>query len=192
MVYRKYSDYLKDTYGEKIYKLPIGLPLSCPNRDGMCGVNGCAFCGEIGAGYENLPATMTVTEQINQNRAHISPKYKANRFIAYFQNFSNTYLPIDRMEAYVSSMTKGGSASVVYSARWLESPSNKWRRSDTRNIRQLSFARFIRYERMGAVMLTIIPSLRMSRYLIGGRESWESKSITQRLFYSRNWSYENN
>lgn len=101
MVYRKYSDYLKETYGEKVYKLPIGLPLSCPNRDGMCGTGGCAFCGEIGAGYENLPATMTVTEQIDQNRAHIAPKYKANRFIAYFQNFSNTYLPIDLLESYV-------------------------------------------------------------------------------------------
>lgn len=117
MVYRKYSDYLKDTYGEKIYKLPIGLPISCPNRDGMCGVNGCAFCGEIGAGYENLPATMTVTEQINQNRAHIAPKYKANRFIAYFQNFSNTYLPIDRMEAYVREACQDDVIGIALATR---------------------------------------------------------------------------
>ncbi len=99
--YNNYSDYLKKRYGEKVYKLPIGLPVTCPNRDGACGTKGCTFCGEIGAGYENLPATMTVEEQINANRAHISPKYKAEKFIAYFQNFSNTYLPIEQLKQYI-------------------------------------------------------------------------------------------
>ncbi len=93
MRYRVYSEYLRERYGEKVYKLPVSLPVTCPNRDGTCGVNGCVFCGEIGAGYENLPAVMTVGEQIAANKLHISPKYKANKFIAYFQNFSNTYLP---------------------------------------------------------------------------------------------------
>ena len=93
--YRVYSTYLKETYGEKVYKLPISIPDTCPNRDGTLGVRGCAFCGSIGAGYENLPATVTIGQQIEQNMAHIKPKYKANKFIAYFQNFTNTYLPPD-------------------------------------------------------------------------------------------------
>lgn len=91
--YNVYSAYLKETYGEKVYKLPISIPDTCPNRDGTLGVRGCAFCGSIGAGYENLPATVTIAEQIEKNIAHIRPKYKANKFIAYFQNFTNTYLP---------------------------------------------------------------------------------------------------
>ena len=55
-IYRAFSDYLKDRYGEKVYKLPIALPVTCPNRDGSCGNGGagCTFCGEIGTGYENI------------------------------------------------------------------------------------------------------------------------------------------
>ena len=74
MVYKVFSDYLKERYGEKVYKLPVGLPVTCPNRDGTCGFDGCTFCGEIGAGYENLPASMTVQEQIAANKAHIIPR----------------------------------------------------------------------------------------------------------------------
>jgi radical SAM protein, TIGR01212 family len=101
MRYNVYSDYLKERYGEKVYKLPISLPVTCPNRDGTCGANGCVFCGEIGAGYENLPASMTVSMQIAANRAHIAPKYKAKKYIPYFQNFSNTYLPPLQLEQYL-------------------------------------------------------------------------------------------
>lgn len=101
MIYNVYSDYLKRRYGEKVYKLPVGLQVTCPNRDGTCGTTGCTFCGEIGAGYENLPADMTVNEQLMTNKEHIKPKYKAEKFIAYFQNFSNTYLPVETLQAYV-------------------------------------------------------------------------------------------
>jgi uncharacterized protein len=101
MRYRIYSEFLRQRYGEKVYKLPVSLPVTCPNRDGTCGVNGCVFCGEIGAGYENLPASMTVGEQIAANKLHISPKYKAEKFIAYFQNFSNTYLSPGALEKYL-------------------------------------------------------------------------------------------
>ncbi|MGL6016260.1 MAG: TIGR01212 family radical SAM protein, partial [Selenomonadaceae bacterium] len=103
MVYKVFSDYLKERYGEKVYKLPVGLPVTCPNRDGTCGFDGCTFCGEIGAGYENLPASMTVQEQIAANKAHIIPKYKAKKFIPYFQNFSNTYLPVEQLREYIEA-----------------------------------------------------------------------------------------
>lgn len=100
--YNIYSEYLRRKYGEKVYKLPISLPVTCPNRDGTCGINGCAFCGSIGAGYENLPVSMTVSEQIAANKQHISAKYKANKFIPYFQNFSNTYLEVDKFAAFLT------------------------------------------------------------------------------------------
>lgn len=100
MRYNAYSQHLVKHYGEKVYKIPISLPVTCPNRDGLIGTGGCAFCGEIGAGYENLPADMTVTEQMVLNKAHIIPKYKAKKFIPYFQNYSNTYLPADQLNCY--------------------------------------------------------------------------------------------
>jgi len=101
MRYRVYSEFLKQKYGTKVYKLPINLPLTCPNRDGNCGANGCAFCGEKGAGFETLPSALSVREQLVANRDYIAPKYKADKFIAYFQNFSNTYLPLSRFQEYM-------------------------------------------------------------------------------------------
>lgn len=94
--YYMVSEFLRQRYGEKVYKLPVSLPVTCPNRDGTCGEGGCIFCGSIGAGYENLPDTMTVPAQIAANRRHIEAKYKAAKFIAYLQNFSNTYLPPEK------------------------------------------------------------------------------------------------
>lgn len=101
--YRAISVFLKEKYGEKVYKLPVALPLTCPNRDGSAGVGGCVFCGEIGAGYENLPASMTVQEQLVKNIAHIAPKYKAYKYIPYYQNFSNTYLEPERFKEYMEA-----------------------------------------------------------------------------------------
>jgi radical SAM protein, TIGR01212 family len=75
--------------------------LTCPNRDGSAGVGGCTFCGEIGAGYENRPASMTVKQQIDETVVHIAKKYKAYKYIPYFQNFSNTYLPPEKFHQYV-------------------------------------------------------------------------------------------
>lgn len=93
MIYRKYSDFLREKFGEKVYKLPVKLDLTCPNRDGTCGVGGCIFCGEEGGSFENNYGT--VREQLIKNRDHIKSKYKANKYIAYFQNFTNTYMPFE-------------------------------------------------------------------------------------------------
>lgn len=117
MRYNKYSEYLRLRYGHKVYKLPISLPVTCPNRDGSCGFNGCVFCGEIGAGYENLPDTFTVTEQIAANKAHIAPKYKAEKFIPYFQNFSNTYLPPDRFKDYLAEACQKDVVAIAVATR---------------------------------------------------------------------------
>ena len=99
--YRMISAFYKERYGEKAYKIPVALPLTCPNRDGSAGVGGCTFCGEIGAGYENRPASMTVKQQIDETVVHIARKYKAYKYIPYFQNFSNTYLPPEKFRQYV-------------------------------------------------------------------------------------------
>lgn len=101
--YRAYSEYLRDKYGEKVYKLPVNLPVTCPNRDGKLGVGGCTFCGEIGAGFENLSNQISVPEQLSRNMEYIRNKYKAQKFIAYFQNYSNTYLPVASFDAFLRS-----------------------------------------------------------------------------------------
>lgn len=89
--YRNYSDALKARYGEKVYKVPLSLPVTCPNRDGTLGEGGCIFCGSIGADYETTAAGLSITTQLERSIAHIGPKYRAKQFIAYFPNFTGTY-----------------------------------------------------------------------------------------------------
>lgn len=101
-VYNTYSKYLVDKYGEKVYKLPINLPLTCPNRDGTLSNGGCTFCGEEGGSFENQPNCLSVREQLLRNKEYIGKKYKARKFIAYFQNFSNTYLALEDFKNYIN------------------------------------------------------------------------------------------
>lgn len=91
-LYYKYSDYLKDKYKEKVYKVPVNVNTTCPNRDGNIGYGGCIFCGEEGAGFELLDKENSIKNQISKNKKFISKKYKAEKFIIYFQNFTNTYI----------------------------------------------------------------------------------------------------
>lgn len=91
--YKTYSDYLKSIYKEKVYKLPINLPLTCPNRKD--GTGGCTFCSEVGTGFEAMESHISITEQLNQTKEKIQKKYKAKKFIAYFQNYTNTFLPLE-------------------------------------------------------------------------------------------------
>ncbi len=102
LVYNTYSKYLMDKYGEKVYKLPVNLPLTCPNRDGKLSTGGCTFCGEEGGSFENQPNFLSVKEQLLKNKDFIGKKYKAKKFIAYFQNFSNTYQPLKDFKNYIN------------------------------------------------------------------------------------------
>ena len=97
-MYQKYSDYLKNKYGEKVYKLPINLPITCPNR---IGGSGCSFCAEVGTGFEAMSSTHSVTQQLQKTKELITRKYKANKFIAYFQNYTNTFMPLDQFRNYI-------------------------------------------------------------------------------------------
>ncbi|MGI6227777.1 MAG: TIGR01212 family radical SAM protein, partial [Peptococcales bacterium] len=90
--YRVYSDHLRQKFGTKVYKLPINLPGTCPNRDGGVGTGGCIFCDEAGAGFECLPNTLSISKQIKENKEFFQRRFNAEKFIAYFQAFTNTYL----------------------------------------------------------------------------------------------------
>lgn len=96
--YNRYSEYLQNKYGEKVYKLPINLPITCPNRIGS---SGCVFCAEVGTGFESLNSKLSVTEQLITTQQHIREKYKAHKYIAYFQNYTNTFMPIDVFHNYL-------------------------------------------------------------------------------------------
>ena len=116
-IYYKVSDYYKETYGEKVYKLPIKLSLTCPNRDGACGYGGCIYCSDAGGSFENLPTAFTVSEQLERNKDYISKRYKAKKFIAYFQNFSNTYMSLESFKEMIKACEKDHIVGVSIATR---------------------------------------------------------------------------
>lgn len=115
--YYSISQYYKDTYGEKVYKLPVKLSLTCPNRDGAKCYGGCIFCGETGGSFENLPSYLSVDAQLSQNKDYIGKRYKANKFIAYFQNFTNTYMTLEEFKEIIRACEKDYIVGVSISTR---------------------------------------------------------------------------
>lgn len=92
------NEYLKKEYGCKVYKLALSAVTNCPNRDGTAGFGGCIFCGEEGSGSFASPVNLSISEQIERAKAKIKSKTDADKFIAYFQSFTNTYAPIEYLE----------------------------------------------------------------------------------------------
>ena len=117
-MYKEYLKYLKEKYGEKVYKLPISLKeTNCPNRDGNISFGGCTYCGDEGVGFENLSANLSVKEQLLKNKEFISKKYKAKKFIAYFQSYSNTYIPTHLFKKYVNEAVLDDIVDISISTR---------------------------------------------------------------------------
>lgn len=117
MLYNEYSVYLKKKYGEKVYKLPVNIPCTCPNRDGTVGYGGCTFCAEVGTGFEMLDNSLSVREQLQRNMDYISGKYNARKFIAYFQNYTNTYMELERFKKYIHEALMDNIVEISVSTR---------------------------------------------------------------------------
>lgn len=95
-LYRQYSEHLQEKYGKRVYKLPVNLPGTCPNRDGKVGQGGCIFCDEQGSGFDCLDNTFSIKQQLDKNKAYFRKRFKAEKFIVYFQAFTNTYMPFEK------------------------------------------------------------------------------------------------
>ncbi|MGD9568179.1 MAG: TIGR01212 family radical SAM protein [Sedimentibacter sp.] len=88
---------MKKFFGEKSIKLSIDGNFTCPNRDGKIGSKGCIFCSERGSGDFNSDRNKTITEQIEEQKQIMSKKWKSNTYIAYFQNYTNTYDTVENL-----------------------------------------------------------------------------------------------
>lgn len=89
------SDYLKEQYGTKLHKLLLSGGMTCPNRDGKCGVGGCIFCNENGSGDFSQSRLLPIDIQIEKEKKRLSEKTTEEKYIAYFQAFTNTYESVD-------------------------------------------------------------------------------------------------
>lgn len=98
MKYYSFNQYLKDTFGCKVYKVSINAGFTCPNRDGTLGTGGCIFCSKGGSGDFAEDAELSITEQIENGKKRVEKKAKSGKYIAYFQAFTNTYAPVNVLE----------------------------------------------------------------------------------------------
>jgi len=98
--YRDFNRYLKEIFNERVQKISLDAGLSCPNRDGTISSKGCIFCDRRGSGTGALiDKGLSIDQQINKAKTFIRKRYKANKFIAYFQSFTNTYAPLQRLKS---------------------------------------------------------------------------------------------
>ena len=94
MYYYSLNEYLRKTFGEKVYKISLNGGMTCPNRDGTLSTKGCIFCSKGGSGEFSADKLLSATEQIEQAKQRIKAKTDCKRFIAYFQPFTNTYAEV--------------------------------------------------------------------------------------------------
>lgn len=95
MKYYSLNNYLRNTFGDKVYKLSLDGGFTCPNRDGTIDTRGCIFCSEGGSGDFAESSLLSITEQIEQGKKRVENKIKSGKYIAYFQAFTNTYAPVE-------------------------------------------------------------------------------------------------
>ena len=98
MRYRTLNDYYREKYGCKVYKLSLDGGFTCPNRDGTVGIGGCIFCSAYGGGEFAEGGCQSVAQQLRRAKRRVEAKNKGGKYIAYFQSFTGTYGPLERLE----------------------------------------------------------------------------------------------
>ena len=101
MKQRTLNQYLRERFGRKIYKISISGGFTCPNRDGTLDTRGCIFCSAGGSGDFAEDKNLSITEQIERGKRRVAAKMPTG-YIAYFQAFTNTYAPVERLRALYS------------------------------------------------------------------------------------------
>ena len=103
-MYKTLSQHYREQFGCKVYKLSLDAGFTCPNRDGTLGTGGCIFCSGSGSG-EFAVSGDNILQQLEEARKKVAFKNKNGKYIAYFQAFTNTYAPVEKLrELYLAAM----------------------------------------------------------------------------------------
>lgn len=107
MEYYSLNQYLRDIFGQKVYKIAIDGGFTCPNRDGTLDTRGCIFCSGAGSGEFAQDRMESIALQITKAKERVAGKIKEGKYIAYFQAFTNTYAPVSRLrQLYEEAMAQ--------------------------------------------------------------------------------------
>ncbi len=112
------NSYLRERFGQRVQKVTIDAGFTCPNRDGTCGTGGCLYCNARGSGTGAAACGLSIREQLEQGKRNLQRRYKAKAYIAYFQAFSNTYGPVERLRrAYDEALSVEGIVGLAIGTR---------------------------------------------------------------------------
>ncbi len=107
------NEYCKKQFGEKLYKISLDGGMSCPNRDGKLDTRGCIFCSAGGSGDFTPDRRIPLDEQIEDAKKRVASKYKGTHYIAYFQAYTNTYAPVEKLRALFMPVIKREDIAVL-------------------------------------------------------------------------------
>ena len=102
-LYNQFSAHLKQKFGVKVYKITLDAGFSCPNRDGTISTGGCIFCDEGGSFSQAHSNLLSIEEQVEAGIKNLSERFKAEKFMSYFQAYSNTYKQVKELERIYNS-----------------------------------------------------------------------------------------
>lgn len=116
--YNAFSDELKRVFGCRVHRISVDAGFGCPNRDGTAGNGGCIYCGGKGSGAHGIQSGVSPAEQIEAGKEVMTRKYKAKKFLAYFQAYSNTYAPAEKLKRlYDESLAVADVAGLIVGTR---------------------------------------------------------------------------
>jgi uncharacterized protein len=116
--YYSLNYFLREKFGEKVFKISLDAGFSCPNRDGTISRGGCIFCSERGSGDFAGQRSCNIMEQFTAIKEVMNKKWKTGKYIAYFQAYTNTYAPIDILrEKYMEAISQEGVVAIAIATR---------------------------------------------------------------------------
>ena len=97
--YNSFGSYIRERFGTTVYKVNVDAGFTCPNRDGTLGTTGCLYCNNDSFRPNSCKPTLSVVEQIRNGVTYVKKRYKAKKYLVYFQPYTNTYAPVDVLES---------------------------------------------------------------------------------------------
>jgi uncharacterized protein len=116
--YNSFGAYIKEFFGTTVYKVNVDAGFTCPNRDGTLGTTGCIYCNNDSFRPNSCKPTLPLAEQIRNGAAYVRKRYKAKKFLIYFQPYTNTYAPVHVLERlYREALAEPGVAGLAIGTR---------------------------------------------------------------------------
>lgn len=116
--YHSLNYFLREKFGEKVFKISLDAGFSCPNRDGTISKGGCIFCSERGSGDFAGNRCFSISRQFEDIKSMMNKKWKEGKYIAYFQAYTNTYAPVDVLrEKYEEALRQEGVVALAIATR---------------------------------------------------------------------------